>query len=600
MHDRVRWRTEVAFALVLAMTCAPSPMLHQDPGTMSVVWPAAGVAAMWFARPGRMWLRGLRTVWTVVAVIGTSALAGMPGPPTMVAATAASTLAGGLAGRWAMRRAWRGGSSLHTLADGVRLVAVAAVTGVASATALAAVALLGQDRFLQSQVVVTLARDGLGIFLVGFVLLAWRERSHAPSHGWYVRLAGEAIATVVVYGIVLAPAARLSAPYLALPLTLVIALASDTFRAALHAALVAVLTVALSPRPDGPFRHGDAFERFAVGQSFVVVVALTTMGLALVRCEQLDAMARARATATRLRRSIDRSPIAQLTIALGAADDLAIGRANPAAHELLEAATGTLVGRSARTCVAPAHRASLDRVVAELRNDTRDQWEGEVLLQLPDGSTRWALATVADMDHEDDAGRPSLTVQLVDITARKDMEQHLAHRALHDELTGLANRQLLQQRIERALTARDATSVALLFVDLDDFKHVNDSLGHSAGDEVISVIADRLTDVSRTQDTVARIGGDEFVLFCPEVADEQAMVIAQRVLTTIRAPIRLAEQDVTVTASVGVALAGPGSTAEQLMHRADVAMYTAKDRGRARVEIFDDLAARSIAPGGRP
>ncbi|NTW42113.1 MAG: EAL domain-containing protein, partial [Cellulomonadaceae bacterium] len=459
------------------------------------------------------------------------------------------------------------------------------------------VATIRHDQFLVSQAGLVMARNLLSAFLVGSVVLAWSDWTR-PVHlrRWLLALGTDTAATAALYLTCLLAADRLSAPFLALPLTLWIALRSDILRAAVHVALVAALTVYLIVQPHGLFDRAGMPGRFVVGQWFVAVIALTAMGLALVRAERLAATAQARATAARLRRSIDHSMIAHLTIALGPADDLLIGRANPAAHQLLAADAGALVRTSWRTYVDPTHHALLERVIADLRTAHVTEWQGELLHHLPGGQARWALATIADMDHEDDDGRGWLTVQLLDITARKAMESDLAHRALHDDLTGLANRDLLQRRIDHHLhqPRTDHRNVALLFFDLDNFKHVNDSLGHAAGDHVISVVADRLRDNARDSDTVARIGGDEFVVCCPGITEDEAMAVADRFLATISAPITVGEHDLTMTASIGVTLAGPGTTPADLMRHADAAMYSAKDRGRARVERFaDDLAARA-------
>jgi diguanylate cyclase (GGDEF)-like protein/PAS domain S-box-containing protein len=173
-----------------------------------------------------------------------------------------------------------------------------------------------------------------------------------------------------------------------------------------------------------------------------------------------------------------------------------------------------------------------------------------------------------------------------DITARKTLEHELEHQTLHDALTGLPNRTLLGDRLDRALAQADrrGSRVAVLFVDLDDFKRINDSLGHEAGDDLLRVVAHRLRAFAGEHDTAARLGGDEFVLLLEDLAaDEEAAVVAQRIATSLQSPVSLAGQDVVVTASIGVAVraAGQGS-ADQLMRDADLAVYRAKARGKAQ------------------
>lgn len=177
---------------------------------------------------------------------------------------------------------------------------------------------------------------------------------------------------------------------------------------------------------------------------------------------------------------------------------------------------------------------------------------------------------------------------------RKEAEVRLAHQAHHDSLTGLPNRALFTEVLQIALAraARSARIDAVLFVDLDRFKHVNDSLGHEAGDELLVVIADRLRNAARAGDTISRFGGDEFTVLCEDLdPDEARRVIAdvaQRVLDVIAEPIELSGQTIRLSGSVGVAIGGPGATPGSMLRDADAAMYRAKERGKARWEIFDD------------
>jgi diguanylate cyclase (GGDEF)-like protein len=169
----------------------------------------------------------------------------------------------------------------------------------------------------------------------------------------------------------------------------------------------------------------------------------------------------------------------------------------------------------------------------------------------------------------------------------------LAHRVAHDELTGLVNRELLLDRIEHALerTRRTKRRVAVLYVDLDRYKPVNDTWGHRAGDLVLVEIAERLRGAVRPGDTVARVGGDEFVVLCEELEEpEESVRIAERIVLSIGDPIDIGDAVVCVTGSVGIALgAGSGDdrAADDLLRDADAAMYRAKDRGRDRWELYD-------------
>ena len=170
-------------------------------------------------------------------------------------------------------------------------------------------------------------------------------------------------------------------------------------------------------------------------------------------------------------------------------------------------------------------------------------------------------------------------------------EEQLSRQALHDPLTELPNRALLSDRLEQALsrTRRTQRRVGVLFLDLDRFKLVNDTRGHLGGDGLLKVVADRLRSAVRPGDTVARFGGDEFVVICEEVRDAaEATALADRLRETLAAPIDLDGGQLFVTASVGVAVSQRGDSAERLLRDADGAMYRAKERGRARTELFDE------------
>ena len=216
-----------------------------------------------------------------------------------------------------------------------------------------------------------------------------------------------------------------------------------------------------------------------------------------------------------------------------------------------------------------------------------------------DGSWRWLEYCVTDL--RDDPSVVGYVVVARDVTERKNAEQQLVHQALHDALTGLPNRALFLDRLGLALSRleRRPGLAAVFFLDLDYFKVVNDSLGHSAGDQVLIAVADRLQQCLRDGDTAARLGGDEFAVLCDDLIDEgEAVQIAERLGEAIAArPVALAGRDLVVTVSIGVAFATQSSQRpESLLRDADAAMYRAKERGRARYELFDAaMRARAVA-----
>jgi diguanylate cyclase (GGDEF)-like protein len=186
-----------------------------------------------------------------------------------------------------------------------------------------------------------------------------------------------------------------------------------------------------------------------------------------------------------------------------------------------------------------------------------------------------------------------VSLALNDASARRAIERALSdamHEATHDPLTGLPNRALVLDRLEHELAraSRSGSHTAALFVDLDRFKVVNDSLGHGVGDEVLVEVARRLVAGARVADTVGRLAGDEFVVIAEDIDLEDALALGDRLAELVAAPMNLYGRETVLTASIGVALADGSASADEVLRDADVAMYRAKERGRARIELFDN------------
>ena len=186
------------------------------------------------------------------------------------------------------------------------------------------------------------------------------------------------------------------------------------------------------------------------------------------------------------------------------------------------------------------------------------------------------------------AGEVFVIASVADETEHRRSSEELFHRAVHDPLTGLANRTLLIDRLRQALARADrqARRLGVLYVDLDGFKAVNDTWHHTVGDEVLRIVARRLAAVVRPEDTVARFGGDEFVVLCEELTDaEDALRLAERILEDVSCPIQHSAGTSQLGASIGVVQASGQATAEALIEQADRAMYRAKHRGGSAVEL---------------
>jgi len=208
-----------------------------------------------------------------------------------------------------------------------------------------------------------------------------------------------------------------------------------------------------------------------------------------------------------------------------------------------------------------------------------------------DGTEVWLRDEAYAMPDDTQSGHPVSQGLLVDITDRKRLESKLIHDALHDPLTGIANRVLLRDHLERALARRGriASTIGLLFVDLDDFKRINDSYGHAAGDEILVRVAERIVGAVRAEDVVGRQSGDEFAVLLTHVRDvDDAVTSAERILTELRRPILLGAHSIVIGGTIGVAIASePGASAEDLLTQADAAMYAAKADGKGRSAVYD-------------
>ena len=219
------------------------------------------------------------------------------------------------------------------------------------------------------------------------------------------------------------------------------------------------------------------------------------------------------------------------------------------------------------------------------------------LLRADDSVIHAEIVGVHLLDNPDVNG---IVLTIRDVTGRRTLEDQLRHQAFHDALTGLSNRALFLDRVEHALARirrSDSPIPAVAYIDLDDFKLVNDSLGHGAGDELLRAVADRLRGCLRSGDTPARLGGDEFAVLLEDAPDARAVVeVAERILDALHAPIVVQGREVYARASIGIATRrGPTTTPDELLRNADLAMYTAKANGKGCIEMFEpDMHHRAV------
>jgi diguanylate cyclase (GGDEF)-like protein len=273
-----------------------------------------------------------------------------------------------------------------------------------------------------------------------------------------------------------------------------------------------------------------------------------------------------------------------------AAERLRVGTVH---HESVGDALSFLPGTRVSCVVLDATTAGLEPVAA-LAHLKAARADVPAVVLGADGHSALALAAVQagaqDVLVREGLDAASLERSIRYAIERKRTEVQLAHMALHDHLTGLPNRSLFDDRLEHALQRRrdGQRGVAVLFIDVDGFKRINDSLGHSAGDAALREAALRIRSAVRPHDTVARLGGDEFTVLCEDLdGDGDALTIADRIVEALARPVTIHDSDVVLRASIGVALAGPADVRpEELLRRSDDAMYQAKARGGGRPQLY--------------
>jgi diguanylate cyclase (GGDEF)-like protein/PAS domain S-box-containing protein len=264
--------------------------------------------------------------------------------------------------------------------------------------------------------------------------------------------------------------------------------------------------------------------------------------------------------------------------------------ANPAFERITGYSAEEAIGRNCRFLQGTdRNQPALEEVRAAIREERKCRVV--VRNYRKDGTLFWQKLSISPV--RDERGRLTHFVGVqADITERKLTEDRLAHQALHDSLTGLANRALFLDRLQHALARieRHGGQLALLFIDLDDFKIINDSLGHEAGDQLLVSMAERLSSHLRLEDTVARLSGDEFAVLLEDTTRDGAVRLVERIAERLGDPFVFDDQEVFVTASVGIAL-GETTTStnpQELLRRADLATYRAKHSGKAHHAVYEE------------
>jgi diguanylate cyclase (GGDEF)-like protein/PAS domain S-box-containing protein len=336
---------------------------------------------------------------------------------------------------------------------------------------------------------------------------------------------------------------------------------------------------------DGALRQWiDPISGVALGAAVITVLVLIRQFLAVRQNVRLLAETAARQNEARFRSLVQHSSDVIFVIQPAAT----VRFVSPSVWRVFGYDPSHLIGARLSEFVHPEDLNEVQGFLSDAASRKGVTQPSEWRVRRPDGS--WLHAETIGTNLLDDPAVAGIVLNARDVSERKLLEQQLTHQAFHDPLTGLANRALFRDRVSHALTlaSRQGGSLAVLFLDLDDFKKVNDSLGHSEGDRLLVEASKRLRASARESDTVARLGGDEFAVLIEDVEQEESReAVVERIAGALESPFVLSGTEIRIHASTGVATAGRGDTADALLRMADVAMYAAKRQGKGRHVDFD-------------
>lgn len=380
----------------------------------------------------------------------------------------------------------------------------------------------------------------------------------------------------------------LTVAYPVFPLLVLIGMRYRQTGAVMSALIVSSLAIYYTARGEGPFIGGPPADELLQAQLFVAFAVLTALMVAAARTEWEQSEVMRHQLADSQKALAEAQQLANIgswekdlrTGEITWSDELyrifGIDRESGEGHEVYRERT------------PPDELERITKVIAEATEEDRP-FNVEHRIIRPDGRERY-VDCHGRFVHDADGNQTKLIGTAQDLTARRDAEQQVNYLAMHDQLTGLANRTLFLGRLEQALGRGQDSGPAVLYCDLDNFKVVNDRLGHEAGDQVLAALAPRLQQAVRPEDLVARLGGDEFVVMLERFTDQaEVMNVAQRLGAALEQPVFSGGRKHGLSASIGVVFTRPGEmTASEVLRDADAAMYRSKSAGRGVISVFDD------------
>jgi diguanylate cyclase (GGDEF)-like protein/PAS domain S-box-containing protein len=381
--------------------------------------------------------------------------------------------------------------------------------------------------------------------------------------------------------------------FLLLPMVMWVTMRFGLMGASLLVLGISIIAISSSAYGSGPFAHANPYQTALELWVFMSTLSLVVLMISALRAEW-DAIEHAwRSSEIKLRAVIDGALDAIVTID----ENGHLQEFNPAAERIFGYTRDQVIGRPLAEVMIPpakrhAHSMGHQRFISTGEKTIFNK-RLELVAIRADGSEFPVEVTITSVDN---IGLPLVTGFIRDITERKQAEQEIRSLAFFDPLTGLPNRRLLQDRLEQALVSsgRSLQYGAVIFIDLDNFKALNDTRGHALGDLLLVEIARRLRECIRAEDTVARLGGDEFVVVLEDLSEDlshsiaQAKQLAEKIQITVNQPYQLQEIEHHHTSSIGICLfQGVEISAQELLKRSDTAMYQAKSRGRNTFVFFD-------------